>query len=421
MRSAKIVAVALACVPASAWPFQTTDDINWPREGAFPAYPVEGPDGRRVQFSVSGGLYHDSNLFRLSDSADAQSVLGTGKKSDNVYRLGAGLKADLPVSRQRVLLDAHVDYYDYDRFGVLDHAAYRAGATWKWQAGNQLSGDVGYARRRYLASLAEIQAPVRDLVTQDHAFARGGFLVTPRWRIRGELDWSKYDHGEATRNALDSRITSVTAGLDYVTPANNSVGGQVKYSEGDFPNREFVAGSFVDNQYRETETSLVMRWMVTGKSTLDARLGYTSREHDQVPQRDFDGVTGRLGYDWMPGAKTRLSFAAWREIRSYEDISASYILSKGASFGPSWAPTEKIVLQGRLVHEKRLFEGDPGIVLATGPQREDTFNGLRLSAGYSPRRNVELAVGLDRGDRNSNVTGRDYDYTAVSANAKLRF
>ncbi|MCW5603387.1 MAG: hypothetical protein KIT18_02395, partial [Burkholderiales bacterium] len=266
----------------------------WPHEGKFPAYPVEETDGRRIQFSVSGGLHRDSNLFRLSDSVDPQTVLGTGSRSDTAYRIGAGLRADIPASRQRLLLDAHVDHYNYDRFRVLDHAAYRAGATWKWQTGNQLSGDLGYARRRYLGSLAEIQAPVKDMITQDHLFARGGYLVTPRWRVRGGLEWQKYDHGEATRNALDSRITAVTAGLDYVTPASNSVGGQVKYTEGDHPNREFVAGSFIDNQYKETETSLVMHWMVTGKSAFDARLGYTSRRHDQVPQRDFDGVTGRL-------------------------------------------------------------------------------------------------------------------------------
>lgn len=392
MRNFNIAVVLLACFPAWAWAFQTTDDITWPQDGRYPAYPAEEPDGRRIQFSVSGGLYRDNNLFRLSDSVNPQTVLGTSEKSDTVYRLGAGFKADLPISRQRLLLDAQVDYYDYDRFGALDHAAYRAGAAWKWQAGSQLSGDVGYARRRYLASLAEIQAPIRDLVTQDHLFARGGFLVTPRWRVRGGLDWQKYDHGEATRNALDSRIAAGTVGLDYVTPSNNSIGGQVKYSEGNHPNRELVAGSLVDNQYRETETSLVARWMVTGKSTFDARIGYTSRKHDQVPQRDFDGMTGRLSYDWLPGAKTLLNFALWREIRSYEDVSASYVLSKGASFGPSWAPTEKIVLQGRLVYEKRNFEGDPGFILTAGPQRQDSFHGLRLSAGYSPRRNIELAI-----------------------------
>ncbi len=416
----KIAAAALLGLPLTASAFQTTEDILWPAEGKFPAYPQE-PDERRVEFSLSGGLYHDSNLFRLSDSTNPQTAIGTDDKSGNVARVGVGLKANLPVSRQRLLIDASVDDYKYEHFGLLDHVAYRAGATWKWQLERQWSGEVGYNRQHYLASLAELQAAVKDMITVDHAFANAGYLLTPRWRIRGGLDWFKYNHGDATRTTLDNRTTSATAGLDYLTPAGNSVGGQVKYTKGEYPNREFVAGSFVDNEYDETETSAVAHWMVTGKSTFDGRLGYTRRTHSQLSQRDFSGVTGRLNYDWTPGAKTLLNFALWREIRSIEDLSASYVLSRGASFGPSWAPTSKLVLQAKLVHEKRDFEGDPGFVLLAGPQREDTFRGLRLAAGYAPRRNIELAIAVERGERDSNILGRDYNYNAVSANAKLRF
>lgn len=399
---------------------QTTDDITWPADGKFPAYPPE-PDERRVVFSVSGGLYHDNNLFRLSDSVSPLSVLGTDHKSDTIYRVAAGLKADIPVSRQRLLFDAQVDDYKYDRFSRLDHVGYRAGGAWKWQVASALSGDIGYSRQRYMANLAELQSQTKDMITVDHAFANAGLLVTPRWRVRGGLDWYKYDHGDLARESIDSRTSSATVGLDYVTPANNSVGAQVKYTDGNYPNREVIATSTVDNQYKETEASAVMHWMVTGKSTFDGRLGYTRRTHEQVPQRDFSGATGRLSLDWSPAAKTILNFAAWREIRSVEDFAASYVLTKGVGFGPSWAPTSKLVFQAKLVYEKRDYEGDPGFVLASTPQREDTIRGARLSAGYAPRRNIDLAVTAERGTRSSNTAFRDYDYTAVFANAKLRF
>jgi hypothetical protein len=182
-----------------------------------------------------------------------------------------------------------------------------------------------------------------------------------------------------------------------------------------------VAGSPVDNQYDEIETSAVAQWNVTGKSRIDARLGYTSRKHDQVSQRDFQGITGRLNYDWTIAAKTLLNMALWREIRSIEDVDASYVLSQGFSVGPAWAPTSKLVLQAKLLREKRDFEGDPGFVLTASPQREDTFRGARLSAGYTPLRNVELSLSLEKGDRSSNIAGRDYDYNAVNANAKFSF
>lgn len=421
MRNARLImAATLLCTPTIAVAFQTTEDILWPAEGRFPAYPKE-PDERRIRYSVSGGLYHDSNLFRLSDTVNPQAVLGTTDKSDTVARIGLGLKADLPVSRQRLLLDAKVDDYKYDRFGFLDHAEYRAGATWQWQVTSLWSGDVGYNRQRYLASLAELQSRTKDLITVDHAFANAGYLLTPRWRARGGLDRYEYSHGDVTLNTLENRTNSATAGLDYLTPGGNSVGGQVKYTNGQYPNRQLVAGSLVDNEYNETETSAVTHWVVTGKSTLDARLGYTNRTHKQVPQRNFSGATGRLSYDWTPGAKTLLNFSAWRELRAVEEIAASYVLSKGISFGPNWAPTPKLVFQARLLRETRDYDGDPGFALAGAPKREDVFRGARLSAGYTPRRNIELAIAVEKGERDSNIVGRDYDYNTVSANAKLSF
>jgi hypothetical protein len=239
--------------------------------------------------------------------------------------------------------------------------------------------------------------------------------------VRGGLDWWKYDHAEPTRAVIDLRTTSGTVGVDYVTPAFNSIGAQFKYTEGSYANLQPVGALLVDNSFREYEASAVAHWIVTGKSVLDGRIGYTKREHKQLPQRDFDGLTGRLSYDWFVASKTVLNFAVWRETLGYTDVTASYVVSKGASFGPSWAPTAQLVFQGRLVHEKRDFSGAPGLVLGIGPQSKDTFNGVRLSAGWTPRRFIELVVAADKGERSSNTVGRDYDYTAVMANAKLRF
>lgn len=419
--NARTIAAAVAlCFPAAAPALQPLEEYHWPETGKFPGYPLE-PDERMVQFSVFGGVDWDSNPFRLSDSTNPQTVLGTTEKSDTVGRYGIGLKADLPSSRQRFLLDAQVINNDYDRFDVLDHTAYRAAAGWKWQAGDRWSGDIGYGQRRFLASLAELQAPIKDLVTEYRGYLSGGYLLTPRWKIRGAGDWTKWDHGEPTQQTLNATIVSGTIGLDYVTPPGNYVGGQAKYSEGDYPNRQVVNGSLVDNNYKELEGSLVAHWVASGKSALDGRLGYTSRQHDEVPQRDFDGFTGRLGYDWFVGAKTLLNFAGWREIRSTEDVSASYILAVGWGIGPSWAPTSKLIFQAKYIREDRDYRGDPNIELNGTPQREDTFRGVNLSAGYSPRRNLKFLLAAEYGERISNTLGRDYDFTAVSANAKFSF
>lgn len=414
MKGRTLAAVAMMCLSATATALETLDEIYWPETGKFPAYPLE-PDPRPVRFSVFGGYDRDNNPFRLSDT-DPQP----GPRSDSVRRVGAGVKAELPAGRQRFVLEAKAEMQDYDRFDLLDHTEYGVGATWRWVVGNQWSGEAGYARRHFLGGLEDLQRPIKDMITEDRAFVSGGYLVTPRWRVRGALDWTRWSHDEPVRAELDARIFSGTAGLDYVTPSGNSVGGQLKYSEGQYPNVQPVGSTLVVNDYQELEASVVARWMFTGKSTLEARLGYTQREHDDVPQRDFSGFTGRVGYDWFIAAKTLLNFEVWREIRSTEDASASYILSQGWGLGPAWAPTIKLIFQAKYIREERDFRGDPGILVGATP-REDTFNGISLTAGYTPVRNVHLSVGAERGERTSNILRRDFDYRMISANARIRF
>ncbi|MDE3131553.1 MAG: hypothetical protein KGL16_10410, partial [Acidobacteriota bacterium] len=273
MRLTPMAALALAWLPTAAVAYQTTDQIMWPAQGIYPAYPAEEQaPARPVQFFVSGGLYHDSNLFRLSDSANTQALLGTSQRSDNIRRVGVGFKADLPISRQHLLFDARVDDFHYSTFGFLDHSQYGGSATWKWQAGSRWSGDLGYARQRFLSGFGLLQLPQKNLVTESHAYASVNRLLTPRWRARGALDRTSYDYsnlaaatgalsGATPVSALD-RATSLTLGGDYLTPPGNSVGAQVKLTDGRYVNPPGLAA--LDNTYRETEVSGVADWRASG-------------------------------------------------------------------------------------------------------------------------------------------------------------
>jgi exopolysaccharide biosynthesis operon protein EpsL len=417
MKGRITAALAMTCWCTSASALQPgIDDLYWPETGKFPAYSLE-PDERPWHFSVFGGIDRDSNPFRLSDSQNSLTTLGAASRSDTVRHGGIGLRGDIPISRQKIVIDLRAETFDYNRFNILDNTSYSAAGTWKWAAGPKWSGDVGYSRRRFLSNLGEIQAPLKDMIDEDHAFVNAGYMLTPRWKVRGGLDWLNWEHDEPTRNVLDARISSGTVGLDYVTPQGNATGAQFKYSTGEYPNQ---AGA-LDNSFKEYESSLVAYWAVTGKSTLNARLGYTVRRHDQLTQRDFDGATGRMSYDWFFASKTLLNLALYRELRSSEDITASYVLVDGWSIGPAWAPTSKLIFQAKYLREDRDYRGDPGFIISGGPQRQDTFRGVNLSAGYSPRRNVRLSLAVEKGERDSNTLFRDYDYTAVSGNAKVRF
>lgn len=412
-------AFTTACFSVNAFALETLDEIYWPETGRFPAYPYE-PDERGIRFFVNAGIDHDTNVFRLADTTGPVATLGSPDKEDTIYRYGAGVRATARSGRQAFVLNLDAEHRNFNEFNQLDHTRYRAAADWRWVAGSRLSGDLGYARRKYLSDLGDIQANVKDMVTEDHAFFSGGYLVTPRWRARGAFDYVRREHGAQVRTPLDARVTSVTGGLDYVTPAGNSIGGQVRVSEGEYPTPQLIGGVPVNNDYEETEASLVVRWMATGKSTFEARAGYTQREHEQVPQRDFDGLTGRLDWDWYVANKTLINVAVWRELNSLDFSDAAYAITRGWGIGPAWAPTVKLVFQARYFDENRDYEGNAALA-AGALARQDSVRGVSLTAGYTPRRNLQFSLGVERGDRDSNIVGGDFDYTLISGNARLLF
>ena len=403
-RSARLaLAAALAALPNAAPAFEAIDTLPWPSAGSFPAYPREAD--RPTDVWIHAGARREDNALRTE----------TGEQSDTIARLGAGIRHEARViGRQRVRLEARGDYYKYDRLSSLDHFGYSLAGNWLWEVGNQLSGTVLLGHDRRQIDIAETRVERLDLVKTTRAAATAGYLVTPRLRVRGGLAGARTDRSAAVET--DTRATTVTVGTDYVSALANTVGLEYRTTWGEVPVAEVVdlVGS-VDNDYRERELSLVATYALGTQLRAGVRLGRTWRDYDQVPQRDFEGTTGRLSIDWLPGNKTILGFEAYREPRSIVDIAASHVLLQGVAFGPRWAVTNKLVLSARLVRERRTFEGDPALS-AGATLRDEVLHLWRMALGWEPQRFWQVGVALDRGERESNILLRDYQYTAVMAN-----
>jgi hypothetical protein len=406
LRTAWLLALT-TLAPAAALAFETVDTIPWPSSGAFPAYP--GTTERPWGFFAQGGVMNDDNVLRLS----------SGERSDTILRWGVGARAEqLIAGRQRVLLEALGEYYDFNTFSELDHFAYGLRGEWLWELGNQLSGTLGYRRRKRLADIGEIQAPVKDMITEDRFSFAAAYRFAADWRLTGGAEWGNAEH--STRAIADADAVTLRGGIVYVTPLANRIGLEVRRTEGEAPVDETLVGpgAFAGNEFTETEYAATLAYALGTMLRVGARLGYTERTYSLVQGRDFNGTSGRATVDWLPGAKTILSFEIFREPSAVLDTDALHVVRSGFSFGPSWAPTARLVLSARFSHEEREFEGDPTITLAT-PERDETLRFIRLGVGWEMTRNLQLSGAFDHGERDSNVTGRDYKFSAAVLN--LRF
>jgi len=389
--------------------FETIDTMPWSEGGRFPAY---APDAvRPYEVFIEGGLMHDTNILRRN----------AGAENENVFRYGGGGRIDQRiVGRQSLLLEARGDYYMFDKFDNLNHFAYGGAATWLWELGNDLTGTIGYARIHRLASLTETQRAVRRMVTTDDLFATGAYRLGPSTRLR-----AGYAYGRGVRDTPgEDKVTfgtrTVTLGADYVTTLGNALGVEYRRARGDAPISTSIDpnGVFVNNDYEEQEYALVGTYTSSATLRFTGRYGHTRRTYTQLPN-NFSGPTYRAGLEWLPGTKTIILLEAYKEPRAVIDIVASHVLVRGFAFGPAWAPTAKLAFSLRFVNEHRTFVAADANVAPVGTLLDETLRVARLGIAWSPERLMQVGVGIDRGNRESNTLGRDYNYTAVSANIRV--
>jgi len=278
-------------------------------QAASPASPVSP--------FVEERIVRDDNVFRLSDRLDPNTAIGSPSKADTYYVTSVGLNLDVPVSRQRLTASLAVNDSRYERFSTLDYTGHDLRAAWLWQVGSNASGQIGYSDTATLASFANIIGTTPDHLKLRQAFANGSFFVTPRWRLLAAANAFEQRNSDPPRQVNDVDIVDGELALSYVTPKGSSLGLSVREESGRFPTQEAVAGGLVDNAYRQHRWGLVAEWPITAASRLSGRLDHVSRRYDQLPQRDFDGGTGRLQYDWKPTAKTGLAAILQRDISPY--------------------------------------------------------------------------------------------------------
>jgi len=408
MTKAQAFLAASLMAPAVALAFETVDTLPWPSSGRFPAYPPE--EVRPTDLWVQGGMMYDDNLLRLE----------SGAQDDTVVRLGGGFRhLQRVIGRQRLAVEVRADYYRFTDFSELNHLAYSGLADWRWEIGNDLSGSIALRRDRRLSDLGETRSPSRSLATATSLSATGAYRLGPSTRLRAGVGTARAERDDAPE--AETRGDSATLGADYVSPLGNTIGLEARATDGDAPVAEEILGvALVENSFREREVALVVTYGLGERLRADGRLGRTTRRYTELPGRDFEGTTWRIGAEWLPANKTSLALELYKLPRSIIDVSAAHVVVKGVSFGPSWAASAKLVFSARLLREAREFQGDPSFALG-GPLRDETIDGWRLGIGWEPQRHWQVGLALDGGKRSSNFAGRDYDYTVLTANVAWRY
>jgi hypothetical protein len=370
------------------------------------AQPVSMPTQVADVFSVEvGGVAeHHSNLFRVP-----------GGPSDTLLRGLLGVRFERELSLQRFtgyLNIAPVKYLDYSSY---DYVGWAGGVIWDWELGRPVFGRFSATYDRTQSAFDAVGFAQNNLQTTILMRALAGFRMTQAWSLIGAVDHRTFENSLATQSPADSTRTGFEFGSRYAPGNALEVDFVYRRESAELPNRQVFDSTgnllpgAIDNAFSQDAALMRMSYRPTDVTRITGNVGFTRRSYDNVPQRDFSGITGGLELEWPLSGAVLMRAAVFRTLDSAELLTASYADVLGFALRPTWTLTSRITLDGLLVWDTRSYQGDPGFVISGAAVRKDRFTDLGVRLNYEFARRVFLYSDIRRTARASNYA--TYEFT----------
>jgi hypothetical protein len=257
----------------------------------------------------------------------------------------------------------------------------------------------------------------RLLRTYD-GLATARYALTPRWELYGGVRALSNRYNDQVFSSGDFESSAWDIGADYRTPRGNSTGARFRYEEGRWPNRSGVTAAQLGAKFEQYTLSAVLNWQLSGRSRLYGDIGYTWHARQEAQQGDFNGVSGRLNYDYLLSGRTTLRASVY-QIRGPTDADfATYIRTTGITLSSIYQMTGKMELQGSVAYSEVDYLGE---ALVAGEAREFTYWTIGVNGVYRITRTVNLNSGLSYYWRESSLPLGDYQGFTANLSVRAEF
>ncbi|MFC5768678.1 XrtB/PEP-CTERM-associated polysaccharide biosynthesis outer membrane protein EpsL [Thauera sinica] len=370
-----------------------------------------------LNFELSQTFYYDSNLYRLPDGFAAPK----GERHDTVSITTAGIVFDRAYSRQRLRASLAMSSNRYAVHDDLDYDSPAAQLSWNWQLGNRWSGLFSYQYSETLGGFEDYGTTNRSLSRYSRGSASADYWLHPDWAVGAGASKTanNYDEGLSVRD--ESETNAYDLNVTYRPSTGNRVVLTLRNTDGLYPNRPDIAGAL--RRYTQREARVNADWRLTGALRVSGYIGETRRSYEREDNRGFEGLTGRLAFDWLPTGKTSVNLGWRREIGADEDVFANYAVTEVLSLAPTWRATSKLVVGANWERRQRDYGGDPRVLpdSVRRPDRSETTYRYGVNLSYQAARNVALSLSYARQERDVELATRRYSADTVFLSGSLSF
>lgn len=367
-------------------------------------------------FSLTAGqvFQFDDNVYRV-----APGVRPFGQsQSDRISITSLRADFDRQYSLQRLRASANFARIGFQRFDTLNYDTQGGELRWDWALGHRLTGRLSVDQSQSARDLADVGGSRSSIGTSRSLRFSGDYWWHPDWSVGAGIERFSSTYSDVASQTSDYEALRPELRLTYRPRSGNQIALVGRFTDGTYPNRQ--AGVLSDDGFEQTDLQLSGRWQLTGHSRLNGYAGVTRRQHPNLTYRDYTGPTGRLTYDWTPTGKLAVSATLRREIGARDDLFDNFVVTRAASFTPSWAVSGRVLVQGAVEWRKRDFRGDPGL-LSGSQSRDDITRTYSLSLSYTPIDPLRLAVSIGRYRRSSDDPNAGYTANVGTVSAQYLF
>ena len=361
----------------------------------------------------------DSNLFRLPSSANTQALIGKDSAAEQIGVTTVGFGLNTYQSLQKFEFDLNLVDYKYQNFNYLSFTASNYNAAWRWALTPALTGSFTSSRKETLNSFSDYTSyNQRNQRIDTSTGVNAEYQLDGTWRLLGGLSTARQANQQAVLAGSDYTSNSANAGVKYAFASGSSVTYQARLGNGNYLNRTVPnAGQFDDN-FKQLDNDLRLRWALGGNSSAELYLTHINRTHPTYGQRDYNGFNTGANLDWAISGKTALNVSFSHTLDAYATSNSNYSQADKLSVGPVWQFSPKAALRLRYDWAQRDYLGSPG---ATASTRRDTTRDTSISINWQPYQQLAFSAALQGASRGSNQAGLDYDSTQLFFTAQLTY
>jgi exopolysaccharide biosynthesis operon protein EpsL len=364
---------------------------------------------------------YDTNLFRLPNSADVATLVGpNATRADHINITSVGLDAQWVTGQQVIDVDLLAADNRFARNTDLDNISGNDKVIWNWRLGPALSGEVGATYYSGLASFVNADVYTKNTIQSTAYFGSGRYQIGPHWAVYGGAQESRVDLSAAASRVNDNKDDVGDVGIEYVTSAATTLGLEYRDTDVTFANHTVVNGTVENLDYHEDLARILFTYTPTDKTTIFTDTGFLKRTYNSGTFPSYSGDVWHVTIDWKPTEKTLLAVDAWRKLQAYLTAESDHFVSTGASIGPVFEASEKVILDGELSWEDQKYVGL--IPSVAGPlQRQDHVTGAQANLTYKPITEIILKLSYRHEIRSSDEEQFTYRDNLAYASFTVKF